>query len=79
MLGGWRCPGLQLMTTQTRWSRTWSDLSILDPSITALFVDVTWRIVFTRCLLSFNPDALLSPGRRSLFSRPFRSRAHHPL
>ena len=42
---GW-ASGLEPMTTETRWSRTWSHLGILT-SITALVIYVTWRIVFT--------------------------------
>ncbi|HEU4546125.1 MAG TPA: glycosyltransferase, partial [Microlunatus sp.] len=42
---GW-ASGLEPMTTETRWSRTWSHLGILI-SITALLIYVTWRIVFT--------------------------------
>jgi cellulose synthase (UDP-forming) len=42
---GW-ASGLEPMTTETRWSRTWSHIGILT-SITALVIYVTWRIVFT--------------------------------
>ena len=42
---GW-ASGLEPMTTETRWSRTWSHLGILI-SITALVIYVTWRVVFT--------------------------------
>ena len=42
---GW-ASGLEPMTTETSWSRTWSHLGILT-SITALAVYVTWRIGFT--------------------------------
>ena len=42
---GW-ASGLEPMTTETRWSRTWSHLGILI-SITALLIYVTWRILFT--------------------------------
>ena len=42
---GW-ASGLEPMTTETRWSRTWSHLGILI-SITALVIYLTWRIVFT--------------------------------
>ena len=42
---GW-ASGLEPMTTETRWSRTWSHLGILI-SITALVIYVTWRVAFT--------------------------------